>query len=908
MEAEYPSHPSAQDASSPSATSSSHRGSPSLARDDGRSASVSRINSNEAAAGADGSGTTTDRNPAAGAAADAASNDPLADLKRPRACEACRQLKVRCDPDHDNPDGSCKRCAKANRRCVVTVPTRKRQKKGDSRVAELERKIDALTASLQASRTKSYPSDQNEPGQHHNAERSWSGSSRWGPQRQVSRGANPPGPSGIAGSKRSSSGDIRSMPGMGPPAVLARPISPANHTAFVHTWLHGKSSSKTDSSWPAFEPESMSAPRVDHEYADAIDRGIVDQETAAKAFAHYINNMLPLMPCVVFPPGTKMGDVRRETPILFLSILSVSIGSYAPSLEPILLGEMHKIFADRIVIRGEKSLELMQALVIASLWYMPPEHYEELKFYLLIHLAAVMGTDMGMNRRSKPQSQSSEIIKELMSRKTMFIDPQSLDGRRAWMGCYFLAVNVAMGLRRPLLTRWNTYMDESVQMLLESPDAYPSDKALVEWIKLAHIGEEIGFQFCMDDPLTNISITEPRVQFALKGFEGRLDEWRREVPPELYTPVMEHYEQVLSIYMHEIGMHNDHNIDDFKPPFLPGLTDESQADLGTAAHVNALTACLTSIHRVLTLFSTMDGSLLPCLPTIHFVRTSYACVALIKLFSVASSPGSRLANVFSTEDFKVEESLNKLISHLHASAEGNQSRVGLKFSLIIGMMKAWYAKRKDKNAEVSLPPFLQPRISKSEKSEATASPAADGANKSTSFTDSTTPNAQGDATAKYPSNSTAVTRQQGQRAINTADNVAQPCDNNANQAFVTSPDEIATTSAATAPTYGSSNLPQRGSSTGDWPQFVSQNQVSTNPYPASPEYDPSVLQYMAVGQNNLVSQAGYNVPTTGMDQHNMTWGHGMIPDADLSAVMTFHPNLWDEELFQLSLEGFEGVF
>lgn len=92
-----------------------------------------------------------------------------------------------------------------------------------------------------------------------------------------------------------------------------------------------------------------------------------------------------------------------------------------------------------------------------------------------------------------------------------------------------------MGLRRPLLTRWNTYMDESVKLLLDSPDAYPSDRALVEWVKLAHIGEEIGFQFSMDDPLTNISIDEPRVQFALKGFETRLDEWRKEVPSKVYS-------------------------------------------------------------------------------------------------------------------------------------------------------------------------------------------------------------------------------------------------------------------------------------------------------------------------------------------------------------------------------------
>jgi hypothetical protein len=70
------------------------------------------------------------------------------DFKRPRACDSCRGLKVRCD--QERPDQSCRRCAKAGRPCITTPPTRKRQKKADSRVAELERKIDALTATLHA--------------------------------------------------------------------------------------------------------------------------------------------------------------------------------------------------------------------------------------------------------------------------------------------------------------------------------------------------------------------------------------------------------------------------------------------------------------------------------------------------------------------------------------------------------------------------------------------------------------------------------------------------------------------------------------------------------------------------------------------------------------------------------------
>ncbi|KAF7549184.1 hypothetical protein G7046_g8423 [Stylonectria norvegica] len=96
-------------------------------------------------------GDTPDAPSAAGDEHHDMNHDPD-DPKRQRACEACRGLKVRCEPD-PNDDGPCKRCKKAGRNCVVTVPTRKRQKKTDSRVAELEKKIDALTASLQARTT-----------------------------------------------------------------------------------------------------------------------------------------------------------------------------------------------------------------------------------------------------------------------------------------------------------------------------------------------------------------------------------------------------------------------------------------------------------------------------------------------------------------------------------------------------------------------------------------------------------------------------------------------------------------------------------------------------------------------------------------------------------------------------------
>ncbi|KAI5288077.1 hypothetical protein KEM54_005493, partial [Ascosphaera aggregata] len=74
-------------------------------------------------------------------------------VRRSRACEACRHLKVRCIPDPDSLDGACRRCVRGKRECIVTAPARRRPKRTDARVVELERQIEFLKASLEESRS-----------------------------------------------------------------------------------------------------------------------------------------------------------------------------------------------------------------------------------------------------------------------------------------------------------------------------------------------------------------------------------------------------------------------------------------------------------------------------------------------------------------------------------------------------------------------------------------------------------------------------------------------------------------------------------------------------------------------------------------------------------------------------------
>lgn len=358
-------------------------------------------------------------------------NDPSVDLKRPRACEPCRQLKVRCDPDPDHPDGSCKRCAKARRTCIVTAPTRKRQKKTDSRVAELERKIDALTATLQASHShealfsasppgqqrSSYP--QQREGQNH-ASRRWLG-----------------GEPAFAGSKRHHSGELK-----GPANELLAPqYSRSDSSSAEQLRSHSASRQwRTSLSGETVQPKTDSAT----EYVDIIERGVVELRLAQAAFDRYVKQMAPEMPMVVFAPGTTMSDVRRSKPALFLAVITVAIGPLDPDLQIQLFAEVYRMIADRVVIKGEKSLELVQTVLVACIWYLPPDNLDQLKFYSIIHLAVIVAMDLGLNRRASPSKKPFNLIRDIVGKKAppSPFDPEGPEARRTWVGCYFMATQL----------------------------------------------------------------------------------------------------------------------------------------------------------------------------------------------------------------------------------------------------------------------------------------------------------------------------------------------------------------------------------------------------------------------------------------------------------------------------------
>lgn len=382
--------------------------------------------------------------------------------------------------------------------------------------------------------------------------------------------------------------------------------------------------------------ETKSGPK--HVFQDHSDisrkiEEIMDESKAETIFQRYKSELSKYFPAVPLPSNMRSRDLRDEKPILHLAILTAA--SYGSAIAPPdMQRDLGKLLrdqlADSLIKNGEKSLEIVQALQVSVLWYRPPVYYEQHNFYLLTNAAAVMALDLGLGKRiGGNMSKLNMGMANVHPFRRSLPDAGSVESRRAMLVCYYLAMTITMVLRRPILLTWTKYMEDSCHFLETSPEALPSDKELCAHVRMAHVGQEIASQFHMDDPMAELSISEPKVMYALKMFENDLATLQERRPSDSHA--LKFAEQVINLYIHEVALHSNHNIEDFTPQYSNESLGDALASKANKqevfgpAHIAALGDCLTASHGILDIFLGMPFEVRFALPVI-FCKWPYSIV------------------------------------------------------------------------------------------------------------------------------------------------------------------------------------------------------------------------------------------------------------------------------------------
>ena len=409
-----------------------------------------------------------------------------------RACEACRISKVRCLVNPDAGSTQCQRCAKAGRACVFAPPAKRRQRKRtDVRVTELEREIQQMRSLLKTS-TRS-PNDNSD---HESADESDDND----PGAELD---TPPSTQ----CQTSASTVALSIPNAWPSAPIEKTVA--------HDFTNSK------------DPEDLLGPLGN----DIIDRDVISEDLARELMSIWRNELAGACPGITIPKHWTAFDLREQKPALFHAVMAAAAHSKGSALSDKLHEETVYLYARSAFIRGEKSIQAIQALIVTVAYYSPSKTPGQLQIYQWVNMAASMALELGLT--SKPRTHEQLPKRAIRSLQKISSPEELLEHCRTVLLLYTISAGFSMRLKRPNILLFNSWMEECFLMLEKSK--LLEDRRVAAWVKLQRIADEANTAFGFDDASTSFSLSELRMQIILRIFDRRMQDWRRSVPDDVMT-------------------------------------------------------------------------------------------------------------------------------------------------------------------------------------------------------------------------------------------------------------------------------------------------------------------------------------------------------------------------------------
>ncbi|KAH7207278.1 hypothetical protein DER44DRAFT_779033 [Fusarium oxysporum] len=305
-----------------------------------------------------------------------------------------------------------------------------------------------------------------------------------------------------------------------PPAHANRPL-PTNSFTPTATPASNQLDHQSDPSVP-----TQDQPRAE---AISIVPGFqVSFSEADQALQEYMTDMVPQFPFVPLPGNTTY-NLYKEKPLLLKTILWVC---RPPGPAPSAAFErwFREHIAHETVVLGNKSLEVLQALLVFFAWS-DVDFYARSKDTSLVQLALGLVGDLGLTKLPGiPGPTSGSIVEDAAHlRKDVQARAQHASGdRRTVLGVYYITSILSSLLARLSRLEYMPYFDHCCTELLKD-DEYPADTLLVHLIRIRQIALKVNDTFrgesdsTTDRPFRSIhALAIATVQKELETFMDRL--------------------------------------------------------------------------------------------------------------------------------------------------------------------------------------------------------------------------------------------------------------------------------------------------------------------------------------------------------------------------------------------------
>jgi hypothetical protein len=425
---------------------------------------------------------------------------------------------------------------------------------------------------------------------------------------------------------------------------------------------------------------------------DIIERGIITQQKADELMNVWRNDLVIACPGITIPRNWTASDLRTNKPSLFHAVMAAAAHSQGCELSDKLHEEAVYLYARSAFIKGEKSVQSIQAMLVTVAYYSPPKKPGQLQIYQWVNMAASMALELGL--ASKPRTHEQLPKRAIRSLQKISSPEELLEHCRTVLTLYIISAGFSMRLKRPNILLFNSWMEECVGMLEKSK--LLDDRRIIAWLKLQRIADEANTAFGFDDASTSFSLSELRMQIILRIFDRRMHDWKKSVPDEVMTRFLtiEYFQNMLSMW--EFGMDGGrYDVTEFRNRHLtlPALDDDCVQPESllsrSALQLNATTKCIGAAHAILDCFIEIPIERLQRAPNVIFVRAIYALVALMKA-DYAVGTDAEMGELLESQSLKVDFYLDIVLARSTEAVGPQKCRIPTHWTFVLeAKLKSW---------------------------------------------------------------------------------------------------------------------------------------------------------------------------------------------------------------------------
>lgn len=351
----------------------------------------------------------------------------------------------------------------------------------------------------------------------------------------------------------------------------------------------------------------------------------------------------------------SLDHIRAKSPILLLSVLVYCVTQEAQGtgleVHDELVRETMHVLGDEVIGRGQRSLELVQALLIATFWSKATRKGQQGSCYQLLQLGSDMAIDLGIAGTSLQPTPPAYF--------SMHADSTSLDARRTWLACFVAHSTSSISTRRPSPVPWNNYHDDCL-LHLESQGDLP-DLLFCQIVRINQLIQEISTRLFLCEIGTYVDGNNYSTHTEMETLKAKVDSWAAQIPSSLVaSQTLQVWGHLAMIHIYELVLHTPTNKASFAAPFIPGRI--AVKDFPTPATIitplqTSLAAIVQHCHAVIDTAADMDPALVLGLPSFCFTPALlYSLYVLVTALVASTDPTNTYGQCIAHSSFRIEQS------------------------------------------------------------------------------------------------------------------------------------------------------------------------------------------------------------------------------------------------------------